>query len=122
MHPHHLALKVGNLQKMGNFYGRFLGLSMQDRKYDEKGRLRSIWLKAGNLILMLEKGKGSLRSGRGWYLFALSIQARKKEFWRKKLRLKKVKIEHESAHSLYFRDPEGNRLALSHYPFKTKFL
>jgi len=35
-----------------------------------------------------------------------------KEAWRSR-----VEVEAETAHTLYFRDPDGRRLAVSSYPF-----
>lgn len=52
----------------------------------------------------------------GWHLLALTISAADRNDWRTRLAAAGIPITGESAYSLYFSDPEGNRLALSHYP------
>jgi glyoxylase I family protein len=122
MKTHHISLKVTDLADCESFYADVLGLSIVERHKDKNGNERSVWLKCGELILMLEKFEGAPPAKDhnynhpGWHLLALAIDMETREDWKKRLRDAKIVIEEESPHSIYFRDPEGNRLALSHYP------
>lgn len=123
MQPHHLALKVKDLPGMEAFYVGVLGLTVDVRHADAQGQPRSVWLRCGALWLMLEQsGQDShaviefQKDPPGWHLFALAIQKSARAEWRKRLAAAGVAILQESPYSLYFQDPEGNRLALSHYP------
>src|SRR6267142_937610 len=78
---HHLALRVGDPERSLRFYGGVLGLD-EARRFDEGGRVRSIWMAVGDAVLMLEreiKGAGApsscsivaMEGGREpWSLFA----------------------------------------------------
>jgi len=52
----------------------------------------------------------------GWHLMAFAIPATSRSAWRTHLEQAGVLIVHHTAYSLYVQDPEGNRLALSHFP------
>ncbi len=128
MKIHHLALKVHDLAKIENFYFEVLGLKIIQRHYDEFKQLRSVWMDLQGTILMLEQMslpdssanflEKSIKSDNleaGWYLLALEIAKSEREIWKTKLNQLGIQIIQESHYSLYFCDPEGNRLALSHY-------
>ena len=111
---HHIALKVADLVRIAAFYAETLGLPEIKRQKDEKGNERSVWFDCGGTILMLEEGKPVATEN----LIALAIQLFERSLWKRRLEKQGVKIESESPYSFYLRDPEGNRLALSHYPDK----
>lgn len=118
---HHLALLVDDLSKAETFYATLLGLQEEMRHYEEDQiSLRSIWLRTGpNSRLMLEKSPSSASqptTQRGWHLLALTIPACDRYQWKSYLESHGVPITNESSFSLYFEDPEGNQLALSHWP------
>lgn len=115
--PHHIALKVLNLQICEEFYSDTLGLAIIDRKKENDGSLRSVWFDLDGTILMLEKCGVSAKvsSTNGWHLMALKIQCKERTLWKKKLTTAGIKITSETDYSIYFDDPEGNHLALSHY-------
>lgn len=56
------------------------------------------------------------RKAAGIHLLALRIAPAERERWLRKLRAAGVRIENESPYTIYLRDPEGNRIGLSHYP------
>ncbi len=116
---HHIALKVHNLKSAEEFYGKLLGLSVISRSSFADKSPRSVWLNLGGSILMLEKAgedwQATPKNACGWHLLALAIEKASREEWKKRLNRAGVQITSESEHSIYFSDPEGNRLALSHY-------
>jgi catechol 2,3-dioxygenase-like lactoylglutathione lyase family enzyme len=127
--PHHIALKVQDLQRCEAFYREILGLRLITRHLDPEGKLRSVWLDLDGVILMLERYEGATAEGPagcqdlgnmpetgGWHLLALSIPASARASWKEKLARQGIPVVRESAYSIYFLDPEKNNLALSHYP------
>ena len=122
MKTHHIALKVNDLSACNRFYTDVLDLSEITRHKDANGNERSVWLQCDDLILMLEIYEGPSLTmcpseTPGWHLLALNIDMAARKKWKSRLEKAGTMIDEESSYSLYFRDPEGNRLALSHYPF-----
>lgn len=126
--PHHIALDVQDLARVVLFYSDFLGLPIAGKHHDEKGHLRSVWFQSGSVTLMLEKSMESSGESSGkesgerseknqkTFLLAFRISVSERDDWKKRLEEASIPITHESKHSIYFEDPEGNRLALSHFP------
>lgn len=124
--PHHIALKVRDLEQCARFYTGVLDLQITVRNLAEDGTTRSLWFDLGGVILMLERSEegvaaveSSSSSGpaaAGWHLLALTITPESRAAWRERLCRAGVEITGETPYSLYFSDPENNRLALSHYP------
>lgn len=106
MRVHHIAVVVTDLARAEAFYCDLLGLAVLRRWHDENGH-RSTWIAIGDAFLALERGVEPARA----HCIALAISRDEREHWRERLT-----IERESAYSLYFRDPDGNLIALSHYP------
>ncbi len=52
----------------------------------------------------------------GLHLLALRIQPGERHAWERRLEELGVEIVHRTRWTLYLRDPEGNRIGLSHYP------
>lgn len=116
MRIHHLALRVRDLQRALAFYGGVLGLPVL-RKNEDGGALRSVWLEAGETVLMLEltlAGAGE-PAGSG-HLLALSVEDL--GAWEARLREAGAPIEGRTAHTLYLRDPDGHRVGLSNHPVR----
>jgi len=120
---HHLAIQVRDLETAASFYEKVLGLEEQARHLRPDGSLRSIWLSLeGGGFLALEACKGELqpapfRSDRpGLHLLALRIDREARARAVEELARAGVAIEHQTRWTVYFRDPEGNRIALSHHP------
>lgn len=135
---HHLAIKVRDLAAAERFYAGVLGLRVARRwpAADGAGE-RSLWLDlgaAGDTFLALETLTASAaldvdaaaaRSGAlpspsgerpGHHLVALRIGRDQRSAWEARLTGAGVTISHRSDYTIYFTDPEGNRLGLSHYP------
>ncbi|MHB8877498.1 MAG: VOC family protein [Myxococcaceae bacterium] len=121
---HHLAIQVHDLEEMGAFYRRVLGLTELTRHLRADGTLRSIWLSVGGPdgFLALEEVSGvsaaePFRQNRpGLLLVALRIAPSERSRVLEELSKHGVEVVHQTAFSVYFRDPEGNRVALSHHP------
>ncbi|KYF78565.1 lactoylglutathione lyase [Sorangium cellulosum] len=118
---HHLAVVVRDLERAEGFYAGVLGLPVVRRWTDEAGAPRSVWLElGGGAFLAVERAAaaGPTRADEapGWHCVALGIGPSERAAWRRRLVEAGVAIERESAYSMYARDPEGNLVALSHYP------
>jgi len=111
MRIHHVALRVRDLEAAREFYCGVLGLPEMKRDGS-----RSIWLRAGDAVLMLER---TLRrkgpdAGSG---HVLALAAEELAPWEAKLTAAGVPIEDRTPHTLFVRDPDGHRVALSVYKF-----
>jgi catechol 2,3-dioxygenase-like lactoylglutathione lyase family enzyme len=112
MRVHHLAFRTRDLVRLERFYTDLLGLTIARR--DEE---RSVWLRAGGTILMLEQIDGDevCMLGGTRELVAFGIEEADADRWRRTLATNQIAIEEETAFTIYFRDPDGRRIALSHY-------
>jgi catechol 2,3-dioxygenase-like lactoylglutathione lyase family enzyme len=122
---HHLAVIVLDLDRAEAFYRGVLGLPVVRRWTDEAGAPRSVWLGlGGGAFLAVERatpgGAGPSPPGApglaGWHCVALGIAPGSRDAWRRRLEEAGVSVERESPWTMYARDPEGNLVALSHYP------
>ena len=121
---HHVAIQVKALEDVAGFYRDVLGLREVERHHGEDGRLRSIWLDVGGGgFLALERVEAapapdpSFRDGRpGLFLVALRVPRAERAHIRSELERRGIPLVHETRWTLYVRDPEGNRVALSHHP------
>ncbi len=120
---HHLALQVRALAPMVAFYREVLGLPVVAEHRGQDGRLRSVWMGLPGAFLALETVTAPApavtpfrNQTPGWFLVALRISASARAQVRGELERARVPVEHETRWTLYVRDPEGNRVALSHHP------
>ncbi len=120
MELHHLAVVVEDLSRAEKFYCDVLGLTVLRRWNDDHGVHRSTWVLLGDAFLAIERagsaGPKRADDAPGHHCVALKIDASEREDWRARLTSAGHPIERESPFSIYFRDPDGNLLALSHYP------
>jgi glyoxylase I family protein len=122
MHIHHLAVKVGDLVRAEAFYSGLLGLPVLRRwpLPDGMGE-RSLWLDLGaGAFLALERAEkcepAKAEDATGLHLLALSIARGERESWIAKLAQSGHPVYQQTAYTIYVRDPEGNRIGLSHWP------
>ncbi|MHB1843963.1 MAG: VOC family protein [Deltaproteobacteria bacterium] len=122
--PHHIAIQARDLEGLERWYRETLGLSILRRWPGDDGRDRALWLDLGaGAFVALERCADAPgptesweRSSPGLFVLALRIPKAEREAWEARLAANGVTIERRSKWSLFFRDPEGNRLALSHHP------
>jgi len=125
---HHLAIQVRDLAATERFYCDTLGLRVLHRwpAADGAGE-RSIWVDTGDgAFLALEVTAAAPRAPdgdtgappypAGLHLVALRIGAGEREAWKERFARAGVVVYHQTAFTIYVRDPEGNRIGLSHYP------
>jgi glyoxylase I family protein len=118
---HHIAVKVADLARAEAFYVGVLGLSVLRRWPSSDGTQdRSVWLDVGGgAFLALERSEVSLdkpENASGIHLVALRMRREEREAWRARLARAGCAIYHQTDYTLYLRDPEGNRVGLSHWP------
>jgi glyoxylase I family protein len=119
-HLHHLALGSADVERLARFYRELFGLSELSRHLDARGELRSVWLDLGGAVLMLERTTEPERRvdgvGSGLFLLAFRVTREACPALERELEARGHPIEARSAYSSYSRDPDGNRIAISHYP------
>jgi len=119
---HHLAIQVRDLAIAERFYAGVLGLPVIARHADAAGAPRAVWVRAGVGFLALElcTGTPAERPFRdpapGLFLLALRIERAEREAWERRLAEAGHPKVAETAFTFYVRDPEGNRVGLSHHP------
>ena len=116
---HHIALGARDVEAVADFYREVF--EMEERaRHDDAGRLRSIWLGAGDVVLMIERTDASGERvdgvGAGPFLLAFDVEPGERAELEERLEAAAAPIEERTPHSSYARDPEGNRVAISHHP------
>ncbi len=111
MHLNHLAIAVTDLERSTLFYQNLFAVQeLRRQPY-------AVWFDLDGIILMLEAtDQGVSPSASGLNVLALQIDPTERSNWTERLNRLRIPIESETAFSLYFRDPDGYRLAVSHYP------
>ncbi len=124
---HHIAIQVADLPRAERFYCGVLGLAVLRRwpaAEADAGRAaeRSLWLDTGgDAFLALERvtsdpaARADIEGRPGLHLVALRIPRAERAAWEARLEASGAPIYHRTEFTLYVRDPEGNRVGLSHY-------
>ena len=114
MRVHHIALRTRDVGRLASFYADVLGLAIT-RRDDARG---SVWLDADGTIVMIERAEeGEPTIGPGsMELVAFAADAAEVARWKTSaLAAHGIALEAETAFTVYFRDPDGRRVALSSY-------
>jgi glyoxylase I family protein len=119
---HHLAIKVRDLARAEFFYTQIMGLPVMRRWPAQAGDGdRALWLELGaGAFFALERGttdRGPLaEEDSGLHLLALRIDRTERQEWIDRLAAAGVAPYRQTDFTIYFKDPEGNRIGLSHWP------
>jgi catechol 2,3-dioxygenase-like lactoylglutathione lyase family enzyme len=117
---HHLALGARDVERVAVFYRDVFELPEMTRHFDDTGTLRSIWLRMGASVLMIERttadGSRVEGVGSGPFLLAFSVIPDDRARVEARLEAAGASIEARTSFSSYAHDPEGNRVAISHWP------
>jgi catechol 2,3-dioxygenase-like lactoylglutathione lyase family enzyme len=125
---HHVAIQCADLDRCERFYREVLGLRVLRRWPRGEGGDRSVWLSVGSSagsaegFLALERADEEpqarpWRDGKpGLHLVALRIGAAERGAWEDRLEAAGVRVVHRTRWTIYFLDPEGNRIGLTHHP------
>ena len=120
---HHLAIQVYDLERALGFYRDLLGFPELQRHFRDDGSLRSVWvaLPDGGFIALETcaeppQTEPFRRAAPGYLLLALRIDPQARHDVERELASHGVEIVHRTRWTLYVRDPEGNRIGLSHHP------
>jgi catechol 2,3-dioxygenase-like lactoylglutathione lyase family enzyme len=120
---HHVAIQCADLDRCERFYRGVLGLPVLRRWPRDGGGDRSVWLSVGGEgFLALERADEQpearpWRDGKpGLHLVALRIPAGERGAWEDRLEAAGVRVVHRTRWTIYFHDPEGNRIGLTHHP------
>jgi lactoylglutathione lyase len=114
---HHVALRVADVARSLAFYGGVLGLRERRRLEAPDGSLRSAWLDAGAVVLMLERQLRGAGADRGSG-HVLAFAVRDLQHWETRLAAAGVPILDRTEHTLYVRDPDGHRVGFSDLAFQ----
>lgn len=118
---HHVAIKVADLARAEAFYVGVLGLPVLRRWPASDGMGdRSLWLDLGaDAFLALERAAGAQpaksEDAPGIHLLALRIRRADRARWIATLAEAGHPIYQHTDYTIYVKDPEGNRIGLSHW-------
>ena len=117
----HVALRVRDLQRSLDFYGRIMGM-----RVDWRPDLENVYLTSGSDNLALHQlADGTVADSSSLGLDHLGfIVARPEQVdqWAERLEAEgveltqKPKTHRDGARSIYFRDPDGNLIQILHHP------
>ena len=117
---HHIALGARDVDRVAVFYRDRLGLREVSRHHEHGGRLRSIWLDLGGPVLMIERTDAPSRRvrgvGAGPFLLALAAEPVERVALERSLAASGIPVDSRTEFTIYIRDPEGNRVAISSFP------
>ena len=120
---HHVAIQARDIERVTAFYRDLLGFPELTRHHRPDGSLRSIWVGVpGGAFLAIEAAGGEpeatpFRHERpGLLMLAFRIARFERARAVETFARAGVPLEHETRWTIYVRDPEGNRVALSHHP------
>jgi catechol 2,3-dioxygenase-like lactoylglutathione lyase family enzyme len=113
MQIHHAAFRTHDLSRLCAFYTDVLGFRETRRDAE-----RSVWLSAGDAILMLERASdGEPKDlSASMELVAFKVTREERDALRAKLVAARITPDGETDFTTYVRDPDRRRIGFSHYP------
>ena len=124
MQLHHLALGASDVAALAAFYASVFGLEQVREHRRDDGTLRSIWLRLGEGLLMVEsieagpvREQGLRLPEPGWFLLAFATEDEaESEAVCRAATARGASESHRTGFTRSLVDPEGNRVAVSHFP------
>ncbi len=117
---HHIAIGATDVEAMASFYAQAFALPEAARHHYPDGRLRAVWLQAGPLLLMFEDlhpTTPALSPARpGPFLLAFTTEPAQRHRAEARLMGLGAISCGQTDYTTYAHDPEGNAVAVSHYP------
>ncbi|MCY1042179.1 VOC family protein [Corallococcus sp. bb12-1] len=120
---HHVAIQAKDVERVTTFYRDLLGFPELKRHLREDGALRSVWVGVpGGSFLAIEAVDGTPEESPfrhptpGLLMLVFRIPREARGGVVETFARAGVPLEHETRWTLYVRDPEGNRVGLSHHP------
>lgn len=120
----HVALRVRDLDRALEFYTKLLGLKITQREYSKPGI--EVFLDCGSSLIGLIQGDQAggehFFSGRGFGADHFSFRVKTRDFDAILDELKKNNVpidfskKREKSWSIYFQDPDGNKLEITAWP------
>jgi glyoxylase I family protein len=111
---HHVAIRVADPLASLAFYRDVLGLP-EVRRLHDGGRVRSIWVRAGECALMLEREiRGSGPAGGSGHVLVLEVAGL--EEWVARLERAGHPPIDRTGSTVYVADPDGHRVGLTVFP------
>jgi diguanylate cyclase (GGDEF)-like protein len=108
---------VEDVERALAFYRDLLGLPQSKTFPAEDGSLRSAWLDASGVVVMLEKSlRGAGPADGSGHVLALAIPDL--GAFEERLAGAGVAVEDRTAHTLFVRDPDGHRVGFSSFRFE----
>lgn len=114
---HHLALRTHDVDRALAFYRDVLQLPLWPAQAGS-----GVWLALGSAVLMIEQAGSDEPTPNLASRDLLALDAPGGDLPQARARLTRlgVTIEAQTAHTLYFRDPDGRRVALSVFAFPSE--
>jgi len=124
---HHLAIQVHDLGRAEAFYAGLLGLPVIRRWADDAGAPRSVWvgLDGGGFLALERCDEPAVAQpfsvpGPQLHVLAVAIDPACRDDWEARLVGAGFAKEKETPFTFYVRDPDGNRIGLSHFPHERR--
>ncbi len=114
MRIHHIALRTRDVARLEAFYTGVIGVPLGSRRGE-----RAAWLDAAGVVVMIEQaaeGEPGVPAAT-MELLAFAMDAREMGALHHRLEAAGVAVESRTAHTVYFRDPDGRRVGVSDYAF-----
>jgi catechol 2,3-dioxygenase-like lactoylglutathione lyase family enzyme len=109
-----MALRASDCTRAAAFYRRMLGSAEVHRHDADDGHVQSIWLSAGDSILMLERSlRGAGPTEGSGHVLAFEVD----DLGATERRLNElgIPITDRTEYTLYVQDPDGHRVGLTVY-------
>lgn len=111
---HHVAVRVRSPERAAEFYAGVLQLP-EVRRFTAADGLRAIWVRAGAVVLMLERQlRGSGPPAGSGHVIALEVDSL--AGWEERLARAGVPVDDRTESTLYVQDPDGHRVGLTVFP------